>query len=181
MTQGEREHTEQTPYGALHIRRGEPRDVERVVAIWDDVDAWLRARGIEQGVPPRPMHDIVTDRIAAGKLWVAWRDGAALGTITLEWEDDGVWLDLPERALYVHGLATRRSVKGQGVGLALLRWAEGVARAAGSPLLRLDCAAENPALRTYYERAGFVHRGDFARRAITMSRYEKRIDDGGWS
>ena len=50
-----------------------------------------------------------------------------------------------------------------------------MAAAAGKPVLRLDCAAENLALRAYYERAGFVHCGDVRLPHRGAARYEKAM------
>ncbi len=190
MTLDEREHTEQTPYGELRIRRGEPRDVEATLALYETAAAWMRSRGINPGEPPIPLRDIVTRRIQRGVIWLACGDAdgnaaVPLGAIVPAWEDDGTWRDVAgvrgDEALYVHGLASSREPEGRGVGLRLLRWAERVAANAGRAYLRLDCMATNPVLRGYYERVGFTYRGDCAWSDTTLSRYEKRIDDGGWS
>jgi protein-tyrosine phosphatase len=190
MTQDQREYTEQTPYGKLHIHRGEPRDVEATLALYETADAWMRSRGIDPGKPPISLRDIVAGRITDEVIWLAHDAGAnntealPLGAIVLLWEDLGIWSSMPDirtdEALYVHGLVSSRRPEGRGVGLRLLRWAEQVTANAGRAYLRLSCMATNPVLRGYYQRAGFTYRGDFAGSDITLSRYEKRIDDGGW-
>jgi GNAT superfamily N-acetyltransferase len=63
----------------------------------------------------------------------------------------------------------------RGLGRHLLAWAETAAAQAGLTWLRLDCMAENPALRTYYERAGFKHVRDVVGRGWAASLYEKRV------
>lgn len=64
---------------------------------------------------------------------------------------------------YVHGVMVARAQSGQGIGAALLRWAEEQARAAGAPALRLDCVESNHRLRAHYLAQGFdeVGRRDF--------------------
>src|SRR5258708_13891975 len=145
-----------TPHVELVSRRALPEDLDALLALSDDVDAWLRSRGISPGVPPRPMSDIFAERTARGAQYVGTIDGEVAGTIVLEWADDGVWANAPDDACYVHGFAVRRAYAG--IGLVLLGWAERMAAAAGKPVLRLDCTAENLALRAYYERAGYTHR-----------------------
>jgi ribosomal protein S18 acetylase RimI-like enzyme len=163
--------TMETTLGEMTVVLAGADDVGAIVAIWDDAGAWMRSRGIVAEQPPRPMHAIVSDRVRGGEAYLGRVNGETAATITLEWEDDGVWSDLPSEALYVHGLASKRTYAG--TGLALLRWAERMAAEAGRPLLRLDCRAENLALRAYYERAGFTHRGDVRLADRTAARFER--------
>ena len=165
------------------VMLAEPGDTSALLSMLKDVDEWLLRRGIEPGVPPRPIDDIIADRIALGKLYVARLEGTAgeiVGTITLEWTDDGVWGDRhpTDDACYVHGLATRRTRASQGIGLALLRWAEVYARARGKGYLRLDCDGNNRALRAYYtDRAGLVYCGDVDMPTHFASRFEKHLEE----
>lgn len=169
------------------MARATAADVEATLALYETAEAWLRSRGFDPGEPPIPQREIVTGRIRRGVIWLArgaaGDDAAPLGAIVPKWEDDGAWRDVTGTrdgdALYVHGLVSSREPEGRGVGLLMLRWAERVAVNAGRSYLRLDCVASNVALRSYYERAGFAYRGDFARPDITLSRYEKRVDEGG--
>lgn len=174
----------------LAMVRATAADVEATLALYETAEAWVRSRGFDPGEPPFPQREIVTGRIQRGEIWLA-RDDAdgdtavPLGAIVPQWEDDGTWRDVPGvsggEALYVHGLVASREPEGGGVGRRMLWWAEQVASNAGRAYLRLDCMASNLALRGYYEGAGFAYRGDCARRDSTMSRYEKRVDEGGWS
>jgi GNAT superfamily N-acetyltransferase len=167
-----------TPAGRLAIAQALPADLDAVIAIEEDATHWLRARGIDPGQPPRPLRDIYADRIARGEVYVARLGGAPAAMLTLQWADRETWGDVPDDAAYVHGLMVRRAFAGKQVGLGLLRWAGRVAAAAGKSYLRLDCKADNAALRAYYERAGFAYRGDITRGSYTGSRYERRIAGG---
>jgi ribosomal protein S18 acetylase RimI-like enzyme len=157
----------------LTIRRAEAEDVSAAVAIEVGAAAWLRSRGIEPGQPPRPFAEIFADSIAHGQLYLALLGDPPVGKITLQPGNDLLWADLPGQALYVHGLTVRRAYAGQQIGLTMLRWAEQRAALAVLPLLRLDCNSDNPALRSYYERAGFTYRGDVTLPQRTASRYER--------
>ena len=158
----------------LTIRQARPDDVDTLAEIEEEAAAWQRSRGIEPGQPPRPFREIFTATVAAGQTYVAERDGTTVGKITLQ-AADSLWYDQPGEALYVHGLTVRRSFVGQEIGRTLLRWAEGRARTQGKACLRLDCNADNPALRAYYERAGFAHRGDVVLGHRVASRYERDL------
>lgn len=167
----------ESPHGTLTIALAQPEDLDAILAIGDDVDAWLLGRGIIPGTPPRPMREIVADRTARGVQYLARAQGVPAGNIVLEWEDDGAWTDLPGDACYVHGFAVSRAYAG--IGVPMLRWAEGLAAERGKTLLRLDCAAENADLRAYYARAGFTHRGDVVMPHHNAARFERRIEAGG--
>ncbi len=164
-----------TPAGCVTIAQAGSADLDDVVAIEEDATRWLRARGIDPGQPPRPLRDIYADRVARGDVYLARLDGAPAAMLTLQWSDRDIWGDVPDDAAYVHGLMVRRAFAGKHVGLGLLRWAGRVAAAAGKDYLRLDCKADNAALRAYYERAGFAYRGDMTRGSYTGSRYEQRV------
>ncbi len=164
------------PSGAiLTITRAGPADLDAAVAIEEDAASWLRSRGIEPGDPPRPLREIFAETIARGQLYLATVDGSAAAKVALTAEDD-LWADLPGDALYAHGLAVRRARAGQQIGRALLRWAERYTATEGKPLLRLDCNADNPALRAYYERAGFSARGEVALPHRVARRYEQWVE-----
>lgn len=167
----------------LTIRQARPNDVGTLATIEEEAAAWLRSRGIEPGQPPRPYQDIFAATVAAGQTYVAERGGVVAGKITLQ-AADSLWYDQPGESLYIHGLTVRRSFAGQEIGRALLRWAEDRARSQGKACLRLDCNANNPALRAYYERAGFAHHGDVVLAHRVASRYEKDLSPsrgGEWN
>jgi GNAT superfamily N-acetyltransferase len=164
------------PTGSLTVGLAQPDDLDALVAIDRGAAEWSRSIGYEPGEPPRPIREIFAEILARGnEMYVARREGQPVAKLALQWSDD-LWLDLPAEAGYVHGLATRRDFAGQGIGLALLRWAEGLVTAAGKSFVRLDCNADNPPLRAYYERAGYEHRGDVTLAHRTASRYETRVE-----
>jgi ribosomal-protein-alanine N-acetyltransferase len=54
--------------------------------------------------------------------------------------------------------AVRRSRQRQGVGSAILKWLEDVARAAGAKRIRVECRRENVAARSFYGEHGYYER-----------------------
>lgn len=165
--------------GMLIIRPAEPGDVDTLVAISESAEAWVRSIGYDPGVPPQPLSEIVAERVRAGVVYLALLDAHPAGTLTLLWGPEDLWADLPGDAAYVHGLMVHRDFAGLAVGRRMLDWAAAQARAAGKPLLRLDCDARNPALRAYYERAGFTSRGEVVLSHRTASRYERGMAEMG--
>ena len=168
----------EAPVPVLILREGESVRFAGMSAIRAlvlvDASAWLRARGIEPGHPPRPLAELFAGTIAHGNMYIALVDGQPAAKMALT-QEDRLWNDLPGKALYVHGLMVRRAYAGRQIGPALLRWADTLAERLGRPLLRLDCNADNPALRAYYERAGFTPRGEVTLPHRVAARYERAV------
>ena len=57
----------------------------------------------------------------------------------------------------------------------MLERAEERVTAAGREYLRLDCRVDNAALRRYYERLGFEHRGDVDQPRFAAALYERTV------
>ena len=57
----------------------------------------------------------------------------------------------------------------------MLQWVEEKTRTAGKKFLRLNCLAEDRKIRDYYERAGYIHRGDLMGPKAVGSLYEKAL------
>jgi ribosomal protein S18 acetylase RimI-like enzyme len=93
------------------------------------------------------MDDDYAARCAAGEAWLLDRDGALLGAIVLEDAPDHLWLD---------NVAVDPAAQGQGLGRALMAFAEAEARRRALPEIRLltnVLMVRNIAL---YARLGFV-------------------------
>lgn len=87
---------------------------------------------------------------------VAELDGAVVGYLKLK-----PWTPLEENAhvLGLQGIATLPSARGRGVGTALLRAAEAVARARGARKIWLGVFGTNPRAQALYAREGYVVEG----------------------
>jgi ribosomal protein S18 acetylase RimI-like enzyme len=147
--------------------------VDDMTVLYEQGTAWIRALGFDPGEAPRPMREIVADRIATGMLYVARLGDEAVATMTILPRDVEVWGEMPDDALYLHGFGVKRSYAGQGIGVALMDWLAALAAGQDRAYVRLDCEAGNRRLRDYYERAGFRYRGDVTIRSYTGSRYER--------
>jgi len=157
-----------TSYGELKIAQAEPADLAAVLGVFDDVVAWLVAQGsVKQwGTAPFSDNPRLVERfqnhIANDTTLVALQEERVVGVLCVNCSyPPYCWQSAPDDCAYVHPFATSPSVRGQGVGSALLRCAEEYARQHNKPYLRLDCFAENPKLPAYYESEGFLPKGEF--------------------
>jgi GNAT superfamily N-acetyltransferase len=130
--------------------------------------------GFPQWPVPFPLDELELS-VERGELYVAESEGEIAATFTLLWDDPTFWgTQLPD-AVYLHKLAVRRRFAGQGIGAALVDWVAEHAAAAGRRFVRLDCLRKDLAIRAYYERLGFEHRGDLVHPRFSASLYERPV------
>jgi GNAT superfamily N-acetyltransferase len=158
----------------VNVRRCQARDVAAVAGLLDEATVWVGERGYEQWPLPFP-RDELEAAVERGEVYVAEVDREVVATVTLLWDDPMYWGDRPADAAYVHRLAVRRACAGRRIGSAIVEWADMTAGAAGRAFLRLDCLADNPGIRSYYEQLGFEHRGDLVVNNRNMSIYERPV------
>lgn len=94
-------------------------------------------------------------------------------------EDGCVLWDVREGGLYLSRLAVHEAARGRGVGLALVRHGEAVARAAGLPRVHLEVRLALTGNRRLFRRAGFVEGRMHAHPGFDHPTYvsaEKRLD-----
>ena len=122
----------------------------------------------ERAIDPRmrPSEEIADDylakvferaRVYDGVLFVAEREGTVVGYVSVWRRYVSDELDDPPREMgYVSDLVVSAALRGQGVGRALLRRAEGCVREAGVTTLRLSVLAGNRGAIALYEDEGFA-------------------------
>ncbi len=147
-----------TAIGSVEISLATPADLDDVLDILNEAARWLSARGIKQWPTDGFPRDLIAGDISRGEVYIARRERRAVGTFTLQWNDELFWPGATEAAGYLHRIAVRRDARG--LGLELIKFAERATVVTGRKLLRLDCFSGNVALCRYYERAGFVRRAE---------------------
>ncbi|MEY2371700.1 MULTISPECIES: GNAT family N-acetyltransferase [Lysinibacillus] len=81
------------------------------------------------------------------ELWIAYRDGAVVGTVTTAKENEIQW---------VTALAVHPKCEGQGIGTALLSFSKDYASKVGAAFVMLDVEVDNKKALSVYEKAGFM-------------------------
>ncbi|NLU69286.1 GNAT family N-acetyltransferase [Streptomyces sp. HNM0574] len=143
--------------------RATAADMDALLALRAEAEAWLASAGIDQwrapGFRDRALAKWRAD-VEQGRTWLV-RDGAGAvaATVTLAPADPDFWCedDRPGDAVYVAKLITARAFAGAGLGGRVLDWAGLAARRAGLGWVRLDCWRSNTALQEYYLGQGFRH------------------------
>ncbi|NJM07486.1 GNAT family N-acetyltransferase [Candidatus Gracilibacteria bacterium] len=163
----------------LHIAPIQLEEIDAVIALLDARARWLAKRGIAQWQSPLPERfvDLLRLHAAGGHVFLArLADDSAVGTFRFEWREPDLWPDDPEgEAGYLFSLATHPDYAGQSLGAALLNWAADYLRIQGYRYLRLDCIADNTALRAYYPGQGFVALSVVEHEGVRYARFERRL------
>ena len=166
-----------TKAGELQIRRAGPEDIEALMLVMIDVAGWLAGRGIDQWrwVHSEKGAQTVRKRIEEQEAYVAFLDGEPVATITLQWDDKLFWGEkgLDKKAGYIHGVAVKRKIAGQGVGKDLIEWATREIVSRGRRFVRLDYIESNSGLCGYYQGLGFEQRGTREGKGWSVRLYEK--------
>ncbi len=112
----------------------------------------------------------------SNSLYIVWVDDEPAATFSLPTIDTRFWPDAGDDALYLHRFGVRRH--GAGIGRRAVEWMVGEVRRRGRSSLRLDCLADNPDIRHYYEACGFQERGETTIDGMRFSLYELPVPDG---
>jgi ribosomal protein S18 acetylase RimI-like enzyme len=144
----------------MEMRQATPDQVNIVLTILDDVAQWMKAKGVQQwdSPPLQSFVDFVTEEIPRGDFYLAWLDGAPVGTIRLDWDKSAMWLT-DRDAGYVYTLAVHPAQRGKRIGERMLDWAAQYVYDHRKRWVRLDCVASNQKLRSYYAGLGFTFLG----------------------
>ncbi len=181
MANGRSSETIVTPVGPLMVRAAQASDLEVFIDILAEAEAWLTSKGIDQWTPGvhRQYAQELAVAIERGVVFVAERsEGQIAAAVVLSWSGGKLWPLPKDDAGYVSKLTVRRDISGHGVGLALLRWIERMARSVGKKYVRLDCLASNHRLCKYYEDAGYTPKGEVEAHSYRLRLYEKCVLSG---
>lgn len=165
-----------TSAGIITVNRAVESQLEEVLTVLDSAAQWLASKGI--GDPWHPGEwplARITEAIEHGEVHLAKLDQQNVATITLQWSDELFWPNYLADAGYIHRLAVATGFHGKKIGSGLLHWAELKTREKGKKYVRLNCMAANLVLRQYYERAGFICRGEFREPRGLACLYEKKL------
>lgn len=146
-------------FGDVVIRPAQPGEEDVVLDLLAEAAAWLAGRGIAQW-PTRFPAGSVHAQIAAGEALLVEKARQPVATLVVGEDDAELWGADTAPAYYISRLAVARRASGARLGHRLIDWVAGKATARGWRYVRLATASDNPALRRYYEQAGFVHVAD---------------------
>ena len=144
----------------IAVRTAQDGDTAVLVRIMDDATRYKVERAdVAWGREPDSTAR-VSAAIARGEMYLVSWAGEDVATASLQWDDAHYWGAQPPVAGYLHGLAVRSGFHGMGLGGRIIDWALQQVAARDRRWLRLDCAAGNRGLCSYYEQQGFARAGE---------------------
>lgn len=167
------------PTSPLKVKIAKGKDADKAISLHEEAALWMSNEGINQWPYPSPQRykNLIKRESAKGNVYLAWTiaDSEPIGTFRLEWAPNELWMERPDGAAYLYSLSIVRTVKGQGIGVAIVQWIENFVKQQSVAFLRLDCMATNAVLRRYYERLGFTLVGETAGGEYSAALYEKKL------
>jgi len=155
------------------ILPAQPSQAVIVSSVLTEAADWVASRGKRLWHATHISLEAVTPDVEAGMYQIAWMGGDAAGVVKLQMEDPDFWPDMANgEAVYLHRLAVRRRYAGGEVSNALLHRMVSIAGELGRTYVRLDCAADRPALRRFYEAFGFRFYDERNMGSFIVARYQ---------
>lgn len=178
-------HIIQSPGGELAVAPATQYDLLPLLKLFDETVTWLNARGLgkqwgsELFSTSLDRHQQFQRWINTGVFFAARQQGRIVGSLALNptppWYIAKRWHAFPASAFYLEAFTTTRTRSGQGLGHALLQWAEHYTLACHKTTIWLDCWADNPILVHYYQQAGFIPHEIFLVQAWRGQLFEKQL------
>lgn len=144
------------------------KDADEITNLLKSAASWLKENQIDQwGFLLSGGEDAeIKEAIMTEKTFIVKDQDQIIGTFTLylsqnEWDKD-IWGVQEDNAVYLHRLATDRSLKGNGLGKAMINWTKEYLKEQNVSILRLDCVGFNQKLNQFYldcglEKVGTSH------------------------
>lgn len=137
----------------------------------------MRAENIDQWDALYPSPEILKGDIASGAMYVLARGGGVIAACTVNgYQDaeyaDGAWACRAPNIAVLHRLCIDPAYAHMGTGKHMLALCEGVAKKTCAAI-RLDAFSQNARALRFYERAGYVRRGETHFRKGKFYLYEK--------
>jgi ribosomal protein S18 acetylase RimI-like enzyme len=167
----------------MQITPAKANEIAGIVEILKDARKHLESQLIFQWHDEYPSVEIVAEDVNNGHLYSCQVEGDCAGIMTLSEVQDpeyaGVaWEDASGRPLVIHRLVVKQAWQGKGVGDRLLEFANLFAFQNKYSSLRLDVYSGNRRAMRFYERNGFLQRGEvrFPKRQHPFFCYEKKVE-----
>jgi len=160
--------------GGLTVERLRPEGTAEAMDMLRGIAGWLKSsgslqwNGLLRGEDSHGLEEAAARGEAflfrAGSKASAEESRPLAGMVILlqqpgEWDKE-LWGEQGhEPYLYLHRLAVNRDYAGQGIGAAILSWAETGAACEGKSAIRLDCIGSNDKLNAFYSGFGYTFMG----------------------
>jgi len=163
----------------LSIRQATPADAPEIAALRVAAADDLTARFGKGFWSSNTTEKGVMLGINRGKVLIATRAGAIIGTLTLgtrkPWAIDTAYFTKVPRPIYLTSMAVDPKLQGQGLGRAMLAEADKTARAWPGSSIRLDAFDADAGAGGFYAKCGYTETGRATFREVPLIYYERLL------
>jgi len=147
----------------MEFRKALSDDADSIMEIYRQAQACLKARGVNQWQNGYPNPQIVERDIASEHALVCTLDGLIGGVFVLSFDHEanydriysGKWISSAEYGV-IHRIAVTDTVRGQGVGSAILSKAQQLCIASGIHSIRVDTHRDNKPMQSLLQKNQFT-------------------------
>jgi len=146
------------------IRKANTVDIGNIMIMYKSCVKGMLKNDIDQWDDTYPNSEIILADIKERTYFVAEHEGEIIGGINIDKNQDEAylnikWTDKNNLFLVVHRLAVVEEKWGDGIGKALMLFAEEVVAEEGHQSIRLDTYSRNPHAMEFYKRIGYTELG----------------------
>jgi len=160
------------------FRKARQDELEIVLEMLKQAALWLQEKKINYWQdwisPPSNFVNWIKRGFTQNEFFIVESQSKIVACFRLQWEDEIFWGKRENNSGYVHSFTVSRDLAGQGIGYRILDWVSEYCKDNGKQILRLDCGADNPGLKKYYEGYGFRAKGEITYYE-RMTLYEKSL------
>ena len=150
----------------LRFRKGEERDLERIMVLVADAQNWFREQGIDQWQDGYPTSEIISDDILGGENYVVELNDVVIATFVASFAGEPTysvikgrgWLNEKPYAV-VHRIAVADECRRKGIAKEILHFTEEQCAERGIENIRIDTHCDNKAMRSLLKKLGYAHCG----------------------
>ena len=166
----------------MNLSLAQPEDALEVIAILKRCNQMLLSKGIYQWDEQYPSQEFIENNIAAQSLFVYTENEKIIAGITLDDKqppsyNNITWGTPKASPLLIHRTFVDPDSQGQGLGQAMMSFAESYAPSHGFNCIRADVHKQNPAALALFQKRGYKVCGElmFPRREAPFVCFEKII------
>lgn len=142
------------------IKQADENDILVIEDILLDTVIWMKKNQMENNWNEDNIKwDSLKKDYKIDEFYIDYEDGVPAGCMALTDLDTKYWPEIEKgKSLYLHKLAVKRELKGEGISKKLIDFAKELAIKNNINLVRLDCNFKKDRLRKFYESHGFTYR-----------------------
>jgi len=146
------------------IRKANKEDLENIMKMYKSCVTGMLENGIDQWDDTYPNTEIISEDLNVGTYYVSEMDGAIIGGINIDKNQDDTylaldWEDKSDSFLVVHRLGVKEEFWNKKIGKDLMLFTEKLVIEKGLKSIRLDTYSGNPKAMEFYRRLGYTELG----------------------